>query len=83
MKKSILILLAAATLLSCSCKNHFVKDSSFTRSGQADSAGGGKVNLSLVCWNVQTFFDAVTTGSEYCICSPSRARVCKTKPANG
>ena len=65
MKKWILLLLGAASLFSCSCKNQFVKESSFKRSGQTDAAVTGKLNVSLVCWNVQTFFDAVTSGCEY------------------
>ena len=65
MRKWIMLLLAAASFFSCSCKNQFVKDSSFKRSGQTDAALAGKLNISLVCWNVQTFFDAVTSGCEY------------------
>ena len=69
MKKLILMLVAVATVLAlvpfASCKNQFVKDSSFKRSGASDGAGGGRQNISLVCWNVQTFFDAVTVGTEY------------------
>ena len=70
MKKWILILLVTAGFLAVSsgltgCKNQFVKESSFKRSGESGEIAGGKKNISLVCWNVQTFFDAVTTGTEY------------------
>ena len=47
------------------CQNQFVKDSSFKRSGNSTESSGSKRNISLVCWNVQTFFDAVTAGTEY------------------
>lgn len=65
MKKWLLILLLTAAVFSGGCKNQFVKDTAFKRSGVSGDAGGGKKNISLVCWNVQTFFDAVTCGSEY------------------
>ena len=52
-------------VLTVGCQNQFVKESSFRRSGTASEGLGGRKNLSLVCWNVQTFFDAVTTGTEY------------------
>lgn len=65
MKNWIAILLAAGMIFFCGCENQFVKDSSFKRSGETGEAARGKRNISLVCWNVQTFFDAVTTGSEY------------------
>lgn len=47
------------------CQNQFVKESSFRRSGSFEGSAGEKQNLSLVCWNVQTFFDAETCGTEY------------------
>ena len=59
------LLLVAALGLLFGCKNQFVKDSAFKRSGENGEPYGGKRNLSLVCWNVQTFFDAVTVGTEY------------------
>ena len=65
MRKWIMLLLAAAPLLFSGCKNQFVKDTAFKRSGEAGEAYGGKRNISLACWNVQTFFDAVTVGTEY------------------
>ena len=49
----------------CSCQNHFVKDSAFRRSGDSADKSDGRRKLSLVCWNVQTFFDASTSGTEY------------------
>ena len=64
MKNWIAVLLAAGIFFFCGCENQFVKDSSFKRSGETGEAARGKRNISLVCWNVQTFFDAVTTGSE-------------------
>ena len=60
----IVVVLAGAVIYG-GCKNQFVKESSFKRSGETGDAGHGKCNISLVCWNVQTFFDAVTTGTEY------------------
>ena len=65
MKKWALILLVAVAIFSDGCKNQFVKDTAFKRSGDRGEAGGTKKNISLVCWNVQTFFDAVTCGFEY------------------
>ena len=65
MKKWILILMIAAAIVLAGCKNQFVKDTAFKRSGNGGEAGSAKKNISLVCWNVQTFFDAVTCGSEY------------------
>ncbi len=65
MRKWILVWLAAGAVLFGGCDNQLVKDSSFKRSGEAGDAGQGKRNISLACWNVQTFFDAVTTGTEY------------------
>lgn len=69
MKKWIVILMAAGGILSClqwtGCKNQFVKDSAFRRSGSSAEGQGSGQSISLVCWNVQTFFDAVTTGTEY------------------
>ncbi len=69
MKKMLVILVMVCGILSVAifagCKSQFVKESSFRRSGSTSERGGGKQSLSLVCWNVQTFFDAVTTGIEY------------------
>ena len=70
MRKWILImpmagLLAASVTLAAGCKNQFVRDSAFKRSGSETESSGSKRNVSLVCWNVQTFFDAVTSGTEY------------------
>ena len=64
MKKWILIM-SMAVFLETSCQNQFVKDSSFKRSGSDSESAGSKRNVSLVCWNVQTFFDAETSGTEY------------------
>ncbi len=60
-----LLALAAALVFVSGCKNQFVKESAFKRSGESGQVSGGKRNLSLACWNVQTFFDAVTVGTEY------------------
>ena len=65
MKKWLLILLLTAAVFSGGCKNQFVKDTAFKRSGDAGETAGRNRNISLVCWNVQTFFDAVTCGTEY------------------
>ena len=67
MKKWILIFLLSAAGFGffTSCENQFVKASSFRRAGKAAEVTGSKNNVSLVCWNVETFFDAVTCGSEY------------------
>ena len=65
MSKWILIMMAAGSLLWASCENQFVKESSFRRSGTDSGQSGGRQNISLVCWNVQTFFDPVTVGTEY------------------
>lgn len=65
MKKWILILMIVAAIVLAGCKNQFVKDTAFKRGGNGGEAGSAKKNISLVCWNVQTFFDAVTCGSEY------------------
>ena len=70
MKRWILLFLTGLMTLSgitgfAGCKNQFVKESSFKRSGEVGEVEGGKRNISLVCWNVQTFFDAVTSGTEY------------------
>ena len=47
------------------CQNEIVRESSFKRSGVSTETAGTKRNVSLVCWNLQTFFDAVTVGTEY------------------
>lgn len=60
----ILIVLTTAMIFT-GCQNQFVKDSSFRRSGNTSGNSGGRKNISLVTWNVQTFFDAVTSGNEY------------------
>ena len=67
MEKRIIGLAAAVILVfvSSACKNGFVRDSAFKRSGLSGESSGNKTNISLVCWNVQTFFDAVTVGTEY------------------
>ncbi len=68
MKKLLLILrffLLLCLFTAVSCKNQFVKDSSFRRAGETASPAGGKKKVTLVTWNVQTFFDAVTVGTEY------------------
>lgn len=58
-------LLAMLILFLTGCQNHFVKESSFRRSGKSAGEVSSEKNISLVCWNVQTFFDAVVTGNEY------------------
>ncbi len=68
MKKLLLIFrffLLLCLFAAVSCKNQFVRESSFRRAGDASQSAGGRKKISLVTWNVQTFFDAVTTGSEY------------------
>lgn len=69
MKKRLAVLIAAGGILSgflCTgCKSQFVRESAFRRSGATGGGKNGGQSISLVCWNVQTFFDAVTTGTEY------------------
>ena len=66
MKKWILIFLfTAGSGFFISCENQFVKASSFRRAGKTMENPGTKKNISLVCWNVETLFDAVTIGTEY------------------
>ena len=65
MKKWILSVLVAALFFCSACNNQFVKESAFSRTGDKSDNSGSKKNLSLVCWNLQTFFDATTTGTEY------------------
>ena len=62
MRKWILLIFS---LLFVGCQNQFVKESGFRRAGDNSGSGRGRKNISLVTWNVQTFFDAVTTGTEY------------------
>ena len=57
------LVLALITL--SGCQNNFVKESAFKRSGDNSASGKGRKNISLVTWNLQTFFDAETTGTEY------------------
>ena len=66
-----LIFVMAATLLFTGCQSQFVKESSFRRTGTSADSSGTKRSFTLVCWNVQTFFDAVTTGTEYKDCKNS------------
>ena len=63
--KMLMVIFAGFLLFCTGCQNQFVKDSSFRRAGSSADSRGSKRNVSLVCWNVQTFFDAVTTGCEY------------------
>ncbi len=65
MKKWILIILVTVCILFGSCNNQFVKESAFHRSGSTREGNAKRKSISLVCWNVQTFFDAVTVGTEY------------------
>lgn len=69
MKRWIMILVIAAVIsgsaILSGCQNQLVKESSFRRSGSSMESAGSRKNVSLVCWNVQTFFDAVTSGNEY------------------
>lgn len=65
MKKWILSVLVAALFFCSACNNQFVKESAFSRTGDKSDNSGSKKNISLVCWNLQTFFDATTTGTEY------------------
>ena len=67
MKKWILIFVFFSLLITffTSCDNQLVKDSAFRRAGKISENHGSKKNITLVCWNVETFFDAVTVGTEY------------------
>ncbi len=58
-------LLAILILSLTGCQNNLVKESAFRRSGKSAEEVSSEKNISLVCWNVQTFFDAVVTGNEY------------------
>ena len=60
-----LIFLMGGNVLFTGCKNQFVKDSSFRRTGTSSESSGTRRSFTLACWNVQTFFDAVTEGPEY------------------
>ncbi len=57
-------------LFLCCCKNQLSPKSLFSEpEGEAqnysDFSGTKKSRVSIVCWNVQTFFDAVSDGNEY------------------
>ena len=58
-------LIAILILSLTGCQNQFVKESAFRRSGKTAGEVSSEKNISLVCWNVQTFFDAVVSGNEY------------------
>ena len=60
-----MMMVLAAVFFCTACENQFVKESAFRRSAASTSTSAGRKNLSLVTWNVETFFDAVTSGSEY------------------
>ncbi len=65
MKRQLILISALCIFLTTACQNQFVKDSSFKRTSSAASRSSSKKMLTLVTWNVQTFFDAVTCGTEY------------------
>ena len=64
MKKTFFLFLMIL-LLGSGCQNQVVRESSFRRAGSDADASARKKNVTLVTWNVQTFFDAATNGSEY------------------
>jgi len=59
--------LLSLILLLISCNNELTPKSVFGKedSGQSMIRPEGSTKLSLACWNTQTFFDAVTDGTEY------------------
>ena len=61
----VLIVLSSGTVSLCGCDNQIVRESAFRRSGTSTETKGSKKKITFACWNVQTFFDAVTTGTEY------------------
>lgn len=60
-----LIMLTSGNVLLCGCDNQIVRESAFRRSGTSAENKGSKKKITFACWNVQTFFDAVTSGTEY------------------
>lgn len=67
MTKTKILLLTSFLFLfvSTGCQQQLVKESGFHRAGKKTAGDSPNKNVSLVCWNVQTFFDAVTSGTEY------------------
>ena len=67
MKKLQIIMMILAVLFLCACENQLTPEANSGKRKSGISAGGsdGKVNISLACWNTQTFFDAVSDGCEY------------------
>ena len=63
--KWILMTISLLFFISTGCQNQLVKESGFQRAGKNSADTSTQKNISLVCWNLQTFFDAVTSGSEY------------------
>lgn len=64
MKKNLFLFLSLL-LLASGCQNQLVKESSFRRAASEADTSARRKTVSLVTWNLQTFFDAVTNGSEY------------------
>lgn len=61
------LIFLAASLFVTACKEEFTPESSYAikEKDSNNVTSQGKVNLSLACWNTQTFFDAVSDGCEY------------------
>ena len=65
-----LLLINFSFLFLCCCKNQLSPKSLFSeKEGEqeqySDFSGAKKSRVSIACWNVQTFFDAVSDGNEY------------------
>ena len=65
-----LLLINFSFLFLCCCKNQLSPKSLFSENeGEqerySDFSGEKKSRVSIACWNVQTFFDAVSDGNEY------------------
>ena len=65
-----IILLNLSFIFLCCCKNQLSPKPLFSETegkSQNDSVFSGPVKsrVSIACWNVQTFFDAVSDGNEY------------------
>lgn len=65
-----LLLMPFVFLFLCCCKNQLSPKPLFSNGegdvqNYSDFSGSKKERVSIACWNVQTFFDAVSDGSEY------------------
>lgn len=58
-------MLMAVSFILLSCGVQLTQEPLFGSSKAEESAAEKNRSLSLACWNAQTFFDAVTDGSEY------------------